>query len=82
MYYSNTNKADGTNSSETQVKRLITYLGYKFSDNIILNTEIEYEGGGVTASGSGDEVIVEFMYLDFLVNKNFNLRVGNMLMPM
>ena len=82
MYYSNNNKADGTSSSETQVKRLITYLGYKFSDNIILNTEIEYEGGGVTVGGSGDEVVVEFMYLDFLVNNNFNLRVGNMLIPM
>jgi len=82
IYYSHTDKADGTNSSETQVKRFTTYLGYKFSDNIILNTEVEYEGGGVTASGSGDEVIVEFMYLDFLANKNFNFRVGNMLMPM
>jgi len=77
MYYANTKGGD----SETQVKRFITYFGYKFSDNIILNTEIEYEGGGVTASGSGDEVIIEFMYLDFLQNKNFNARVGNFLMP-
>ncbi|QOP45822.1 porin [Sulfurimonas paralvinellae] len=82
MYYSTTNSDDDTeDSSETQVKRLITYLGYKFSDNIILNTEIEYEGGGVTASGGGDEVVVEFMYIDFLMNKNYNFRVGNMLMP-
>ena len=82
MYYSTTNSDDDMqDSSETQVKRLITYLGYKFSDNIILNTEIEYEGGGVTASGGGDEVVIEFMYLDFLVNKNLNFRLGNMLMP-
>ncbi len=83
MYYATTNSDDNTkNSSQTQVKRLITYLGYKFSDNIILNTEIEYEGGGVTANGGGDEVVVEFMYLDFLINKNFNVRLGNFLMPM
>lgn len=81
MYLANKD-ASGAYSSETQVKRLITYFGYKFDDNIILNTEVEYEGGGVTASGGGDEVVVEFMYIDFLQNKNFNLRVGNMLMPM
>ena len=82
MYYSTTDSGDDTqDSSETQVKRLITYLGYKFSDNIILNTEIEYEGGGVTANGGGDEVVIEFMYIDFLANKNLNFRLGNMLMP-
>jgi flagellin-like hook-associated protein FlgL len=82
MYYSNTDSDDNNaDSSKTEVKRLITYLGYKFTDNIILNTEIEYEGGGVTASGGGDEVVVEFMYLDFLINKNFNVRLGNFLMP-
>lgn len=81
MYYAHTNKEDGTNSDVTEVKRFITYFGHKFTDNIILNSEIEYEGGGVTASGGGDEVIVEFMYIDFLQNNNFNARVGNMLMP-
>lgn len=81
MYLANKD-ASGAYSAETQVKRLITYFGYKFNDNIILNTEVEYEGGGVTADGAGDEVLVEFMYIDFLQNKNFNLRVGNMLMPM
>ena len=82
MYYANTDSDNrSADSSKTEVKRLITYLGYKFSDNIILNTEIEYEGGGVTASGGGDEVVVEFMYLDFLLNKNLNIRLGNFLMP-
>jgi len=82
MYLSGTKNEDGSHSSETQVKRFITYFGYKFSDNIVLNAEIEYEGGGVTADGGGDEVIVEFMYLDFMQNKNFNVRAGNFLMPM
>lgn len=81
MYYANTNPEVGASSDSTEVKRFITYFGYKFTDDIILNAEIEYEGGGVTASGGGDEVVVEFMYLDFLQNKNFNARVGNMLMP-
>ncbi len=82
LYYANTTNEDGSKESETQVKRFITYFGYKFSDTIILNSELEYEGGGVTASGSGDEVKVEFVYIDFLQNENFNARVGNFLIPM
>jgi len=82
MYYSNTQNEDKSYNSETQVKRFITYFGYKFSDNIILNTEIEYEGGGVTVGGEGDEVKVEFIYLDFLINENFNIRLGNFLIPL
>ena len=82
MYYSNTTNDDDSHDSETQVKRFITYFGYKFSDSIVLNAEIEYEGGGVTASGSGDEVKVEFVYIDFLINENFNIRTGNFLVPM
>ena len=81
MYFANANNANGTNTSQTQVKRFVTYFGYKFSDDIILNAEIEYEGGGVTVAGQGDEVVIEFMYLDFLLHKNINFRVGNMLMP-
>ncbi len=81
MYYSSSQKA----GSETQIKRFITYFGYKFSDNIILNSELEYEGGGVKATSTGatgDTVAVEFMYLDFIGNKNFNARLGNFLLPM
>ena len=85
MYYAHTTKADGAKSSIVDVYRFVPYIGYKFSDNIILNTEIEFEHGGVANDGGtaeGGEVIVEFMYLDFLINKNLNLRAGNMLVPM
>ena len=85
MFYAHTTKADGAKSSIVDVYRFVPYIGYKFSDNIILNTEIEFEHGGVANDGGtaeGGEVIVEFMYLDFLINKNINLRAGNMLMPM
>ncbi len=59
----------------TDVYRFVPYIGYKFNDWIILNTELEFEHGGST-------VAIEFMYLDFLLNKNINLRVGNQLVPM
>ena len=84
MYYSQ-QTGDSTNKSTLDVYRFVPYIGYKFTDNIILNTEIEFEHGGVANSGGaakGGEVIVEFMYLDFLINENVNLRVGNFLMPM
>ena len=82
MYFSNT-AVDGTSGSDSKVDlyRFIPYIGYKFSDNIILNTEIEFEHGGVDG-GAGGAVLVEFYYLDFLFNENFNLRAGNFLVPM
>ncbi|MFT7004751.1 MAG: hypothetical protein ACJAWW_002116 [Sulfurimonas sp.] len=82
MYFANAVKDSGSATSTLDVYRFVPYIGYKFSDNIILNTELEFEHGGVDSDGNGGEVIVEFMYLDFLINKNANLRVGNMLMPM
>lgn len=85
MYYSHTNKESGSNSSKVDVYRFVPYIGYKFTDNILLNVELEFEHGGVANDGGtakGGEVIVEFIYLDFLINENANIRVGNMLMPM
>ncbi|MGB3962626.1 MAG: porin [Sulfurimonas sp.] len=79
MYYAQTTEGD----AKVDVYRFVPYIGYKFSDNIILNVELEFEHGGVKDGAAGDGyVVVEFMYLDFLLNKNANLRVGNMLMPM
>jgi hypothetical protein len=67
--------------------RFVLYTGYKFSDRIILNTEIEFEHGttGSTVSSGSGEVAVEFAYLDFL--KAFehdwlNLRAGLVLVPL
>lgn len=85
MYYSHTNKESGSNSSKVDVYRFVPYIGYKFSDNILLNVELEFEHGGVAndaGAAEGGEIIVEFIYLDFLINEWANIRVGNMLMPM
>ncbi len=81
MYYAHTDEDGGSSSSVVDVYRFVPYIGYKFSDNIILNVELEFEHGGVEPDAGG-EVIVEFMYLDFLLNKNANVRVGNFLVPM
>ncbi|SFZ97570.1 hypothetical protein MNB_SV-5-534 [hydrothermal vent metagenome] len=79
MYYANPKGSD----DYADVYRFVTYFGYKFSDNVILNAEIEYEHGG--SEGGNDkygEVILEFMYLDYLWKDEMNFRLGHVLVPM
>ncbi len=67
------------------VYRLITYLGYKFSDLVVFNAEIEFEHattGTNPENGESGAVAVEFLYLDLLLHQALNLRSGLMLMPM
>ncbi len=61
MYYANPDNGDDF----ADVYRFITYFGYKFNDWIVLNTEIEFEHGANAEDGG--KVIIEFMYLDFLL---------------
>ena len=62
--------------------RLVIYTGYKFSDRLVFNSEVEFEHGGYSDDKPEGEVIVEFAYLDFLVSKGLNLRAGQLLVPM
>lgn len=81
--YTNQTSDKGKKSDQFDAQRLVMYLGYKFSDNIILNNEIEFEhattGEGAEVKG---EVSVEFSQLDFLLHPAANIRAGLMLMPM
>ncbi len=76
MYYANPSNGD----DYADVYRFVTYFGYKFSDNVILNAEVEFEHGA--NADAGGEVAIEFMYLDFLWKEEINFRVGNLLVPM
>jgi hypothetical protein len=58
--------------------RLVMYTGYKFTDKILLNTELEYEHA---STGKDGEVSVEFAYLDFFVRPEINVRTGMVLVP-
>ncbi|HEX5132877.1 MAG TPA: hypothetical protein VFX92_10355 [Candidatus Krumholzibacteria bacterium] len=80
--YGNTAETGAVNSAD--LLRLIAYVGYKFSDRIVMNAEIEYEHAttGSNYAGESGEVAVEFAYLDFLIDPAFNVRTGNVLIPM
>jgi len=59
--------------------RAIVYVGYKFNDKILFNSEIEFEHASTELGGS---VSVEFAYLDYLVQPSINVRAGMVLVPM
>lgn len=63
------------------IHRLVFYVGYQFSDWIMLHSEVEIEHAYVT-DGAGGEVVVEQLYVDFLLNETFNVRAGRMLAPL
>lgn len=64
--------------------RFVTYIGYKYSDRIVLNSEIEFEHAkvGATRSAGNGDVEVEFANLDFLFTDWLNFRAGLLLIPM
>ncbi|MDA1342968.1 MAG: hypothetical protein O2966_03665, partial [Proteobacteria bacterium] len=72
-----------TNVDNADMERLVLYAGYKFTDNILFNSEIEFEHA---TTGAGDEekgeVSVEFAALDFFIDPLANIRAGLVLMPM
>jgi hypothetical protein len=63
--------------------RLVAYLGYKFNDQIVFNSEIEFEHATTSSSVSAGDgsVSVEFATLDYLWHPALNARAGLMLVP-
>jgi hypothetical protein len=69
---------------QSNLQRLVMYLGYKFSDRVIFNSELEFEYASSSGNreGQGGAWGVEFAYLDFLLRPEMNIRAGNLLVPM
>jgi opacity protein-like surface antigen len=73
----------GSNTDNADLERLVLYAGYKFTDQILFNSEIEFEHGTTgEADESEGEVSVEFASLDFFIDPVANIRAGLVLMPM
>lgn len=60
--------------------RAIVYVGYKFNDRILFNSELEFEHG--STSGGVGEVSIEFAYLDYRFSPYLGARAGLLLAPM
>ena len=66
------------NQDTVDLTRAVLYVGYKYNDWIVWNSEIEFEHATTEKNGS---VNVEFAALDFLLDPRFNVRVGEVLLP-
>jgi hypothetical protein len=67
--------ANGGASTQLDFLRAVLYAGYRFNDRFLFNSELEFEHGG-------EEVGIEFAYVDYLVNDNLTLRGGMVLIPL
>lgn len=65
-------------ANEFDFLRAIVYLGYKWSDRLLINSELEFEHA---STGKRGEVSVEFAYLDFFWRREVNFRGGMVLIP-
>lgn len=70
---------DKQNNDVFDALRAVLYVGYKFNDKWVFNSELEFEHGG---TGGGGSVSTEFLTLDYLHRDEVNLRAGLLLMPM
>ena len=68
-------RRSGPGNDEADMLRVVLYLGYRFDDHWVFNSEIEFEH-------AGEEVGVEFATLDYLWREQLNFRGGLMLIPM
>ncbi|MDT8370215.1 MAG: hypothetical protein RQ745_13495 [Longimicrobiales bacterium] len=59
--------------------RAIVYVGYKFNDRLIFNSEIEFEHASTGQAGSAS---LEFAYLDYMITGGLGVRAGLLLSPM
>ena len=82
MLYTN---RQGSKPDDIDFLRAILYVGYKFDDRWLLNTEFEFEHASVEDTADGDSagsVSVEFAYLEYLATEQISLRAGLLLVPM
>lgn len=78
-------KVEGRDFATGDALRYVQYVGYKFTDKLLINAEVEVEHAGPSDpnyAGKMGEVALEFMYLDYLAHPAANLRAGLLLVPM
>jgi hypothetical protein len=66
--------AGGAPTTRFDFLRAVLYTGYRFSDRFLFNSELEVE--------HGNEIFVEFAYVDYLASDNLTVRGGLLLLPL
>ncbi|MCW1385085.1 porin [Novosphingobium sp. KCTC 2891] len=66
--------------NQADLKRLVLFVGHRFSDKLSFTSEIEVEHA-VASAGDEGEVAIEQAYLDYAINSSLNLKAGLFLMP-
>jgi uncharacterized small protein (DUF1192 family) len=72
---------DGSRADVTDrldILRGVIYVGYKWNDRWLLNSEFEWEHAN---TDKGGEAAVEFAYVDYLYRPALSFRAGLLLMP-
>ena len=70
---------DANKADKIDYLRNVLYVGYRFNDWILFNSEIEVEHA--STGKPGGEVSVEFGYIDLMFSKHLNVRAGMVLPP-
>ena len=73
--------ADSGRKDELDFLRAVLYFGYKWNDDWLFNSEIEWEHAKA-GEGQRGEVAVEFAYLERRIRPEINARAGLLLVPM
>jgi hypothetical protein len=78
------NKRPGRDYNTGDLTRYVQYVGYKFTDRLLFNAEIELEHSITQPNfdGKSGAIEAEFAYLDWLAHPAVNLRAGLLLVPM
>ncbi len=78
--YSATTDAGAPATAKDQIDyvRHILYVGFRFNDFLLFNSETEVEHG---STGKGGEVSMEFGYIEAQLTSALNVRAGMMLVP-
>lgn len=70
----NESGAAGAPTTRIDFLRAVLYTGYRFNDRFLFNSEIEVE--------HGNEIFVEFAYVDYKATDNLTVRGGLLLLPL
>jgi len=70
--------AASTSTDRIDYYRNILYVGYRFNDWILFNSEIEVEHGSTEEGGA---VSMELGYIDLMLSPALNIRAGMLLVP-